>query len=201
MQCLSKLQKIQTLSFRVSDGRGNLDAWVAPRHLRKLNLTGCWFSKLPAWMNHNFLPDLSFLCISVRELQQEDIKILGTLPALHYLNLKVDRCNHIIHQGFVIGAYSFPCLVQCLLREFAGPVVFKQGAMPRLTSLELSFPTCTSKEIIDMGLGNLSTLQNIAVCFNNVNTSNIDAEDALLRATEIHPNRPTIEINYQRRCR
>lgn len=201
VECLSKLQKIQTLSFQISDGRGNLNAWVAPRHLRKLDLTGCWFSNLPAWMNHKFLLDVAILCISVRKLQQEDLEILGTLPALHYLNLKVDHGNLIIHRGFFIGAYSFPCLVQCLLREFGGPVVFKHGAMPRLTSLELTFPMCTSREIVDMGLGNLSTLQNIAICFNNVNTSKIDAEDTLMHVTEIHPNRPTIEINYQRRCR
>nr|CAB3492235.1 unnamed protein product [Digitaria exilis] len=89
---LCKLQKIQNLDIYVT-GNCNLDGWVAPLHIRKLRLLGCWFSILPDWMNPSHLANLSALSIRVREIQQKDLDILGMLPALRSLGLKVDHEN------------------------------------------------------------------------------------------------------------
>nr|XP_034606971.1 disease resistance protein RGA5-like [Setaria viridis]TKW01795.1 hypothetical protein SEVIR_8G202232v2 [Setaria viridis] len=64
---LCKLQKVQSLIIWATGGECNFDAWVAPRHLRRLQLQCCWFSRLPDWVNSS-LQDLSSLRISVREL-------------------------------------------------------------------------------------------------------------------------------------
>ncbi|KAG2563525.1 hypothetical protein PVAP13_8KG230700 [Panicum virgatum] len=54
LECLRKLQKIQELDICIGYVVRNicvLDAWVAPRHLRLLDITGIWFSTVPAWVN------------------------------------------------------------------------------------------------------------------------------------------------------
>jgi hypothetical protein len=99
------------------------------------------FSALPGWaVNPWLLRDLSFLQITVKWLQQEDLEILGRLPALYSLNLRVDHEDLGIHEAFVFAACSFPCLVRCWLWGFAAPEVFQQGAMPRLVNLLFGFP-------------------------------------------------------------
>ena len=142
LECLHKLQKIQELHIVVPPGQrsiGGLDAWVAPRHLRLLGTEDSyWFSTLPAWVNPLLVPDLTCLYITVRELQQVDLEILGRLPALCFLHLMVSNKNLGILQGFVVRAGSFPYLVSCSFEQFVWPMVFQQGAMPRLRALPLA---------------------------------------------------------------
>ncbi|KAL6844717.1 hypothetical protein ACP4OV_025376 [Aristida adscensionis] len=134
VKCLQKLQKIQSLFICVQSGGCNLDGWVAPRHLRRLGLVGCWFSLLPAWLNPTFLFDLSILILCVRELHHEDPEILRRLSGLRYVDLTVSNVNPEILERFAAGACSLPSLVQCVLWKFTGPLDFRQGAMPRLTA-------------------------------------------------------------------
>lgn len=56
------------------------------------------------------LQDLHVLEITVGGLQQEDLKILGMLPALRSLRLWVYDEDVGIHGRFVVAAWSFPCL-------------------------------------------------------------------------------------------
>uniref|UniRef100_A0A0A8YMJ1 Disease resistance R13L4/SHOC-2-like LRR domain-containing protein n=1 Tax=Arundo donax TaxID=35708 RepID=A0A0A8YMJ1_ARUDO len=107
------------------------------------------------------LLDLSFLWISVRELQQDDLEILGRLPALRYLYLKVDHENLKILWRFVVGACWFRCLVGCRLLGFMGSVAFQKGAMMRLASLAFTFHAreaareiANSDRSFNLGMGN-----------------------------------------------
>uniref|UniRef100_A0A0A9GHU1 Disease resistance R13L4/SHOC-2-like LRR domain-containing protein n=1 Tax=Arundo donax TaxID=35708 RepID=A0A0A9GHU1_ARUDO len=201
--CLCKMQKIQSLSIWVSAGEFNLDGWAPPRHLRRLQLMGCCFSTLTDWMSPSLLVVLSSLYIGVSKLRQEDLEILGRLPSLCYLNLEVDHQNLGILGRFFVGACSFPCLVECVLQGFGGPVVFQQGAMPRLAILRFTFPVREAREFtssnggFDLGLGNLSCLQNVTVYLQSEGASKEEVEEAkaaLRRRAEIHLNRPTLEI-------
>jgi hypothetical protein len=205
VECLRKLQKIQFL--KVNSFRRNisgLDAWVAPRRLHRLDIRCCcWFSTLPAWINPSLLLDLTFLAIAIRELQQDDLEVLGRLPALRCLDLLVDHEDLGIHNGFVVGAGLFPCLVYCEFQGFVGPVVFQQGAMPRLTTLDLQLFVAGVREItsshggLDMGLSNLLSLQHVWVhmCYDGSSRKEAEQVKAALRhAAEIHPNHPTLRI-------
>nr|CAB3490383.1 unnamed protein product [Digitaria exilis] len=199
IECLNKLQNIHTLSISVV-GECKLDAWVVPRHLRRLELMGCSASRLPVWLKPLLLLNLSFLSIEVRNLRQEDLEILGWLPALVYLDLEVGNQNLQILRRFVIGDCSFPCLVHCTLRGYMRPVVFQQGAMPRLARLHLAFPVRETREIaggFDLGLGNLTMLQDVTFLLRRLGASKgevEEAEAALRHAIQIHPNRPKVEI-------
>ncbi|KAG2563503.1 hypothetical protein PVAP13_8KG128500 [Panicum virgatum] len=113
LECLHKLQKIMDLVITVHPGQrsiGGLDSWVAPRHLHELTtLDGCWFLTLPAWVNPSLVPVLTCLFIAVRELHQGDLDILGRLPALRSLCLRVKHKKLGILDGFVVGAESLSC--------------------------------------------------------------------------------------------
>jgi hypothetical protein len=200
--CLQKLQKIRRLSISVF-GECNLDGWVAPQHLHRLELIGCWSSVLSSWMNPSLLLNLSFLSIEVKMLQQEDLDILGRLPALTCLDLEVNHENLGILVRLVVGASSFADLVHCMLRGSIGPVVFQQGAMPNLTGLCFTFPVHETKETancnggFDTGLENLKSLRDVTISFLYGGASEGDAEKAeaaFRHAVEIHPNRPTLQI-------
>jgi hypothetical protein len=167
--CLNNLQKIQDFSIWAY---GGLDGWVAPRHIRRLKTRwSCWFSSLSAWMNPPSLPpNLSSLSIILREVRQEDLDILGRLSTLRYLNLEVDHENlGIIIGGLVISISSFSCLVQCRFWNFSVPVAFQQGCMPRLQTLKFQFSVQGLRAIasgnggLDLGLGNLPSLQHVNV--------------------------------------
>jgi hypothetical protein len=160
------------------------------------------FSALPGWaVNPSLLGDLSVLDIGVKRLQQEDLEILGRLPALRYLLLMVGHEDLGIHGRFVVGACSFPCLVYCGLWGFGGPVVFERGAMPRLVDLEFDFPVQRTREIngsFDLGLGNLRSLQEVIIMFRSKGADEQEVEEAkaaVRHAIEVHPNHPNIEVN------
>ena len=128
-----------------------------------------------------------------------DLDILGRLPALHRLWLKVDNKNLGILQGLIVSPGSFPCLEFCHFRQFVWPVVFQKGAMPRLRELRL-WPLFYVREArgigssdggLDLGLGNLPSLQHFAAYLRCEGAS----KAALTRAAEMHPNHPYHDIS------
>ncbi|KAL6658745.1 hypothetical protein ACP70R_002785 [Stipagrostis hirtigluma subsp. patula] len=198
-KCLNKLKQIRTLIFWGSGW--DLDGWdVASRQLYRLVVPNSWFSVLPTWVNPSHVAGLSFLKIQVRKLRQEDFEILGRLPSLHRLDLRVDHVDLGIHERFVAGAGSFQCLEYCWLRDFGGPVVFGQGAMPRLTEFELEFQVREMRKInggFDLGLGNLPSLREGGVWLRSEGADEeevAEAEAALRQAIKIHPNKPRFVI-------
>ncbi|CAD6268901.1 unnamed protein product [Miscanthus lutarioriparius] len=206
VECLNKLQKIHSIIINIKNRECNLDGWViiAPENLRTLRLLGlCWFATLPAWLkvNPSLLRDLSVLEIRVKRLQQEDLELLGRLPALHSLDLFVSHEDQGIHKRFVVGACSFPCLMHCGLWGFGQPVVFQQGVMPRLRRLGFNFRVQRTREIndsFDLGLGNLPSLQEVYVWVRSGGADVQDVEEAkaaVRHVIEVHPNHPTIRVN------
>lgn len=204
---LSKLRKIQSLCITndVQRNIGGLDTWVAPQHLRTLEIQECcWFSALPAWMkNPLHLVDLSVLYIAVREVQQEDLEALGRLPSLCHLDLTVDHEKLGVIGRFVIGDGSFPYLVRFRLWGFVGPVVFQQGAMPRLRRLAFEFYVHKTWEItcgdraFDFGLGYLPLLQDVGVRFESSGATveeMMEVKVALSSAVQVHPNHPILRL-------
>ena len=120
-------------------------------------------------MNPSLVSDLTFLSIAVRQLHQVDLEALGRLASLRSLRLAVDNKNLGIFQGFIVGAGSFPYLVFCLFSQFVWPVIFQQGAMPRLRELRL-WPLFYVREgrgiasndgDLNMGLEKLPSLQDV----------------------------------------
>ncbi|CAL4991194.1 unnamed protein product [Urochloa decumbens] len=207
-ECLCKLHKVQELLIMVHPcqlGIVGLDAWVAPRSLRVLHTrSSCWFPTLPAWVNPWLLSDLTNLSIAVSDLCQVDLEILGRLPALRSLGLLVDNTKIGMHAGLNVGAGSFRCLVFCELWGFVWPVIFDQGAMPRLRKLvfwsiyvQKATGTASNDGGFDLDLGNLPSLQGVTAelrCDGATKEEAKRVKAVLSHAAEMHPNRPRHEI-------
>lgn len=158
-------------------------------------------------MNPSLVPDLTELYIAIRELQSSDLDILGTLPGLRSLDLLAGHHKDLgIFERFVVGAGSFPCLIHCEFRGFVRPVVFEQGAMPKLRTFRSNSKfsvreACINGVGLDLGLGILPSLQEIKVWLDYKGASEEEAkelESALRHATKIHPNDPTLWVNGRR---
>jgi len=137
-----------------------------------------------------------------------DLDILGRLPALRRLQLEVDNENLGILQGLIVSPGSFPCLEFCYFFKFVWPVVFQKGAMPRLRELWLEslFYVREARGIgssdggLDLGLGNLPSLQHFAAYLRCEGASKEEPEQAkaaLTHAAEMHPNHPYLDIRLE----
>ena len=140
-----------------------------------------------------------------KELQQEDLEILGRLPALRDLNMWLADLNYrsiLNRREFVVSAGLFLCLVQCKLRGHYERVVFRHGAMPRLTRLELHISRVVWSSwtgIPDLGFENLSSLLDLHVNLSGGDSGNPceeKARAALRNMAEIHPNHPSISVGW-----
>ncbi|XP_044961954.1 disease resistance protein PIK6-NP-like [Hordeum vulgare subsp. vulgare] len=201
IKSLGNLQKLHNLCI---DYGGRLidrmrESWVPPPHLRSFQSHGysetAWFSILPKWVNSTSLPYLSTLIIEVKELQGDDLQIIGMLPALRLLHL---RASHVMGT-LVVRADAFPYARCCLFNEFlTSPCLFPPGAMPRVHRLvfKVSARSIASGEV-DCDMGHLPSLEHVGVILQRDDSSNNELETAkawLTRAAEAHPKRPSIVI-------
>nr|XP_020190426.1 LOW QUALITY PROTEIN: disease resistance protein RGA5 [Aegilops tauschii subsp. strangulata] len=202
IKSLGNLHKLQNLS--IIYGGGLIDrmreSWVPPPNLRSF-YSWCpsfpaWFSRLPKWVNSSSLPHLSTMKIDVEELQGDDIRIIGMLPALRFLRLAAKR----VMGRLVVRANAFPSARSCVFRGFlTPPCLFPPGAMPRVQRLDfkVSARSIASGQV-DCGMGHLPSLEHVRVSLWCENSSDEEMETAkawLRRAAEAHPKCPTIQIH------
>jgi disease resistance protein RPM1 len=120
VQSLRHLHKLQSIEIRAADDMvSKLPMWqatdlVLPHHLRHLAVKYIYFSKLPSCIDPWCLPILSHLDLCLQHLDEQDLKILGWLPGLHYLSLDLVLLSPAtIHNISDSGACYFPKL-RCL---------------------------------------------------------------------------------------
>ncbi|VAI70330.1 unnamed protein product [Triticum turgidum subsp. durum] len=198
IKSLGNLHKLQNL--RIHSGDRLLDrmceSWVPPPNLRSFDswYFSSWFLRLPKWVNSSSLPHLSTLEIGVKELQGDDLQIIGMLPALGFLRLAAKRVMGML----VVRTDAFPSARCCMFFGFpTAPCLFPPGAMPRVQHLvfEASAPSIASREV-DCGMGHLPSLEHVEVWLEHENSSDEEMETAkawLRRAAEAHPKCPTIQ--------
>jgi disease resistance protein RPM1 len=99
LQLLRNLQKLEILSLGTTSAPTYADAaaWEAaglllPRRLRELCLEWIAFSRFPSLcINPSSLPHLSRLNLRVDAMDEQDLRILGKLPQLSFLELVVQN--------------------------------------------------------------------------------------------------------------
>ena len=190
-------------SFELMDLLG--ERWVPPVHLRKfVSWMPTQLSALRGWIKRytSHLSNLSELILdSVKEVQQEDVEIIGGLLSLRRLFIK---STHQKQRLLVIHADGFRCMVKFHLNcGSAAQILFEQGALPRAETIKFSLGVRVAKEDgncgFDLGLqGNLlSFRQNFWVLMYCVGARVGDAKEAeaaVRHALEAHPNHPPINI-------
>jgi hypothetical protein len=213
VESLSNMSNIQSIEIthggyddKVMDILG--ERWVAPRSLQKFNSGSLTvFSVLPAWIR----PHLSQLCtlkIWVKEVREEDLNILGSLPGLSHLELGSDRQSRLLP----VSADGFPCLTVLDLQSYSpGHVVVQPGALPKLQKvLELDISLRVAKEEaagningdvwFDLNIRSLPSIQYFRVELNpsGVTVGEAKQEKAALENTlRAHPNRPCFKIYFR----
>jgi hypothetical protein len=188
VESLGKLAKLETLEIFLTDVELDvMQDWVPSPYLRKLKLSG-WLQTLPTWVNSSSLPLVSFLVLNVRELKPEDINILGTLPALRYLQLESTVVGHTI-----LSTEAFPCLRVCDFEYvILEPHVFTRGAMPMVKILYVSLRV---SDILsgdyDLSIWNLPSLEIVGIYLHGEGSNSEtyrEAEAVIMRTAEYHPN-------------
>uniref|UniRef100_A0A0D9X5D1 AAA+ ATPase domain-containing protein n=1 Tax=Leersia perrieri TaxID=77586 RepID=A0A0D9X5D1_9ORYZ len=167
-------------------------------HIAEVFIQGnFWFTRVPRWINS--LSNLTRLYLSVSQIFTDEVGILGELPSLTILQLRMDRQ---IKGTIMFGASggSFPAL-EFLFLIYEGDVsvqlVFQEGVLPKLQKLSLLSNTCL---LAPIGMVHLLSLQLIHVDISHYvpedsETCSCDAaEHALRNAAQSHPNRPSLKL-------
>ncbi|KAF7070287.1 hypothetical protein CFC21_075825 [Triticum aestivum] len=208
VESVEKMQKIQRVEISAKCERevsmdllGEL--WVPPASLWEFVMRkGVRLSMLPAWDPYH-LSQLSKLVISVGDVRQEDLELLGRLPALRILVLVSNN-----QRPLVVGAEGFRCLEQVgLFSKSPSQILFQPGALPKAERVLLHIGLRAAKEEaagsggdwFDMAIGNLPSLRKVHVWFYRSGVTVGEAKQAkaaLENALLAHPNRPSIDIDF-----
>lgn len=199
VESVRKLHKVKSLEIHI------MRAWVPPHlcmpHFGEVAPFN--FKTLPSWINPLSFPLLSYLYLFVNEVQQEDLRLLGMLPALRYISLTVGAGvifsgEHVVEISS-FTADAFPCAIECYFFGVAAvPSVFPQGAAPKLKRLRFSFPAiwiaCGG---FNMGMRHMPSLEKVEVHISRRGASTAlvkKAEAALRAAADDHPNHPVLRM-------
>ncbi|XP_044963908.1 disease resistance protein PIK6-NP-like [Hordeum vulgare subsp. vulgare] len=209
VESLGNMRKIQRVEISAKcEGEVPMDLlggnWMPPPSLREFGmLQGVSFSTMPAWKPSD-LSQLSLLGIlHLKELQQEDLRFLGRLPALRRLGIKSDK-----QRPLLFAAEGFRCLERVsLLSKSSSQILFQPGALPKAELVWLDIGLCAAKEDaagnsgdwFDMGMGNLPFLRDVNVELFRSGVTVREAKQAqasLENALRAHPKRPAFSIYF-----
>nr|UBY07006.1 NBS-LRR disease resistance protein [Dasypyrum villosum] len=212
VKSLCNLHRIESLSincysketsFELMDLLG--ERWVPPAHLRQFeSRMPSQLSALRGWIKRDpsHLSNLSELVLTpVKEVQQDDVEIIGGLLALRQLCI---RSTHQTQRLLVIRADGFRCLINFILDcGSATQIMFGPGALPKAEEVWFSLGVRVAKEDgncgFDLGLqGNLLSLRrHVYVCMfcGGARVGEAKAAAAAVRhVLDAHPNRPDFRI-------
>lgn len=205
VESLCSLHNIQCLTmqgdFESIDILG--ECCLPSRHLRHFDSYDLGvFSALPAWIKRDptHLSRLSDLWIRVNEVKQEDMQILGRLPALRHLSLAT---IHQTQRLLTIGADGFRCTIDFILDCGSGAlIVFEQGALPRAERVTICLAVRVAKEDgnddFNLGLhGNLLSLRRFrtGIHWRGAMVGEAkEAEAAVRHALHDHPKHPSMKF-------
>ncbi|KAF8713882.1 hypothetical protein HU200_027860 [Digitaria exilis] len=186
--------KLHSLYFR--DGQSEIEICIpmdssfpALSKLRTFSIGS--FNSLPIWMGS--LANLELLNLGISEFTEDDMQVLGGMPALEVLVISIG----IYTAPFTISASgAFQRLKSFKVDSLYG-VLFMPGSMPNLRHLhaQLYYTTGVSH---DLGLQHLASLVKVRIYVRAWRGSRggVQALEAQTRSVlDAHPNRPTLDFN------
>lgn len=157
----------------------------------------CW---VPRWIT--MLSSLVHLCLSMYDIDEEDMRVLNGISTLLFLRLEL---RNPPEERLVIGCDGLRHLneLHVFCQHCAMPLTFAPGAMPELHRLRLEFGARETLRMygdFDFGIEHLSGLRDIRVDINyysggtDMDAEAVAAKDAITTASIIHPNRPLHDV-------
>jgi hypothetical protein len=170
--------------------------------LRKLDVYGEGIARFPKQVAS--LVNLTHLKLGFLRIKQEDLCIMGGIPALLLCELCV---LHAPDERLTFSRQLFQCLKEFVyINIYYGgglEMLFLQEAMPELRRLELRFRAqeTESKMGFEFSFEHLASLEHIKVVIwgEDATRNRVEAAEAAIRgAVSMHPGRPTLDLGYER---
>nr|UBY07352.1 NBS-LRR disease resistance protein [Dasypyrum villosum] len=166
-----------------------------PLRMENLRLGGWPFYKVPKWIGD--LHCLHRLSLCVERLRTDGVHVLGQLPSLVYLSLKVLCIPQ--DSAVIICTGSFPVLECLALRSRDDDAMacmgFEAGAMPKLRRLVLGVhDRWCGGSAMPVGMVHLLSLEQIHVDNMSSVHDDCDVESAFRNAAQVHPRCPPVTI-------
>nr|UBY07247.1 NBS-LRR disease resistance protein [Dasypyrum villosum] len=166
-----------------------------PLRMENLRLGGWPFYKVPKWIGD--LHCLHRLSLCVERLRTDGVHVLGQLPSLVYLSLKVLCIPQ--DSAVIICTGSFPVLECLALRsrddDATACMGFEAGAMPKLRRLVLGVhDRWCGGSAMPAGMVHLLSLEQIHVDNMSSVHDDCDVESAFRNAAQVHPRCPPVTI-------
>nr|TKV99357.1 hypothetical protein SEVIR_8G038000v2 [Setaria viridis] len=190
--------------------------FVTCQHLRFLRLEWIVFSGLPGWINSSLAPNLSYLCLKVLVMKEQDVETLARLPELRCLKLhscdtkllvikiltenvgyfRNLRTLHLYNTSIWFDPHGSKCRSSSRIES---------TIMPSLESLSFDVHVRFLKDATTLfgfdkllGFENIgrSSLQIVTAYVNcgNARASEVEeVEAALVHAATVHPKHPTLQ--------
>lgn len=170
-----------------------------PNLLKRFWMWNSYFQRCPEWIGP--LDRLTELKLDVCELHDEDLDLLGELPALVHFQLWVVPVRK---EKIIIKRSGFRSLIAFRLWSGLPCLIFQEKSMPKLETLELMFSACGAKSYgsTHSGIEHLDSLKNVKVEIytSGAIQSNIEAAYRII-CDEIakHPNNLRTNITISTR--
>uniref|UniRef100_A0A0A8YLD3 Disease resistance R13L4/SHOC-2-like LRR domain-containing protein n=1 Tax=Arundo donax TaxID=35708 RepID=A0A0A8YLD3_ARUDO len=155
---------------------------------------------VPSWVG--LLVNLQKLEINVGEVGQDDIRILGGLPALHYLSVCLGLTGRV--HAEISSTSGFTCLRHFHIggNQCGLGLMFEPGSMPKLEELVLEFDAFETGHLCNLdfafGVEHLLSLTNIRCDISSLGEIMPPSKAVMVameRVVSVHPNHPKLTIN------
>ncbi|KAJ1268706.1 hypothetical protein BS78_07G155700 [Paspalum vaginatum] len=173
-----------------------LDSWSPlPSSLQRFRMTTDYYSpKIPKWITPE-LDSLAYLNINLVKAMEEDLGLLGDMPALISLVLTFDTFQE---ERLTIRGIGFPCLKELSVVLGGANLLFEEGALPKLEKLELPFSVSVGNAYgFHLGIGHLTCLKYATITLLNYRVSASEsraASSAIRNEANAHSNHPRLII-------
>ncbi|KQK07707.1 hypothetical protein BRADI_2g37166v3 [Brachypodium distachyon] len=141
---------------------------------------------------------LTYLNINLSEVTEEDLRILGELPAL----LSLILCTNKVQKDRIpVRSRGFQCLKEFVFEPFSGGAatfLFEEGALPKLEKLELTFFVSMAKPFgFYFGIEHLLCLKDFEVDLYIEGATSAEcmaAAAAIRKEVNLNPNHPRLTL-------
>lgn len=165
--------------------------------IKSFVLRGESISKVNIWLSS--LVSIRRLALTIKDIDQDDLQVLGSIPSLTnlYLCLDPDQNERSIA---ISDIHGFQQLEPFTFQSTHTGLMFEAGSMPRLGQLSFGINVANFKSTYGgfcLGIQHLSCLTMVSVSTNRLGAKLGDVEaveDAFRCMVEAHPNQPTLEI-------